>query len=189
MSAATDPPPQRPRTCPGCGTQSTTILDGACSACPACRGETEGCRCRCCVEPPDAPAFDFDDQAAAIINYLDGEGRTMEADRLAHLLATKPHRAADYVALLNRHEGIPILDAYRTSGGRQLTVWCAHDRVWHTHGAVGPGVGDGNGHRVAHCATPTPYRDNGYILWEVDPIGDLLDELERRSPPPRGWAA
>lgn len=61
-----------------------------------------------------------------------------------------------------------VLPAYRHE--MQLVMWCAHEQVWHWHGAVAPTVGAGNGHRVSHCACPrSPHKRTGYILAEIGP--------------------
>jgi hypothetical protein len=67
----------------------------------------------------------------------------------------------------------PTLEALRTADGVCLVVWCDHCKRWHHHGAVGPKFGDGNGSRVAHCATrreASPYAKYGYRLKEVGPL-------------------
>jgi hypothetical protein len=60
----------------------------------------------------------------------------------------------------------PTLDAYRARDRAQLQVFCAYERTWHLHGAVGRNPGDGDGHRAAHCLKDTPYASTGYILRE-----------------------
>lgn len=87
----------------------------------------------------------------------------------------------------------PTLDAYRSSDGLLLYVWCEHCREWHEHSAHGGGpdcyvtstgrspracpLGCGDGPRVAHCLDPnSPYKRNtgpmytGYVLREVGPF-------------------
>jgi len=95
----------------------------------------------------------------------------------------------------------PVLDAYRTPDG-QLAVWCEHDRRWHWHGACDTTapcprpkrrlvlagtpcrcpVGNGDGHRVAHCLDPkSPYDTTGYVIREVGPLTPAV----RRAHKPR----
>jgi hypothetical protein len=51
----------------------------------------------------------------------------------------------------------PVLLAVRD--GDLFRAWCPFCRCYHTHGAA-------EGHRVAHCASNTPFSDAGYILKE-----------------------
>ena len=37
----------------------------------------------------------------------------------------------------------------------------------HSHGAVGPNLGDGDGHRLVHCTKEAPGSERGYILKET----------------------
>lgn len=48
----------------------------------------------------------------------------------------------------------------------QLVIHCPHCRSEHRHGAVGPKLGDGDGHRVSHC---TDTANPGYIVKEEAP--------------------
>ncbi|MFC8925507.1 hypothetical protein ACFT43_06455 [Streptomyces albidoflavus] len=58
----------------------------------------------------------------------------------------------------------PIVLARRD--GVQLVIRCPYCHKEHRHGAVGPKLGDGDGHCVSHCAdTANP----GYILMEEVP--------------------
>lgn len=52
----------------------------------------------------------------------------------------------------------------------QLVIECPHCSREHRHGAAGPNIGDGDGHRVAHCFDR---QSPGYILVE--------------EPPPAAW--
>ena len=59
----------------------------------------------------------------------------------------------------------PVIEAVRRNG--QLVFCCDYCLVHHHHGA-GRKPGDGDGHRVAHCALrASPYRDTGYYLREI----------------------
>ena len=67
--------------------------------------------------------------------------------------------------------GPPTLNAFRTSDGVQLAIWCVHCKCLHFHGAVGPMTGEGSGHRGAHCTDPrSPYLATGYIVREVSRV-------------------
>lgn len=56
---------------------------------------------------------------------------------------------------MKRTDGMPVLQAYETTGG--LRAWCPFCVTYHTHGA-------GDGHRMAHCAKSTPFTQTGYEL-------------------------
>lgn len=76
----------------------------------------------------------------------------------------------------------PELPAYDT--GKQLVVWCAYCRDWHSHGR-GNGGSDGEGHRWAHCisASNSPYDKTGYFLRYTGPATpDILKDMKRRRP-------
>lgn len=75
-----------------------------------------------------------------------------------------------------------VVPAYRSPGGTQLWVWCAHENRWHYHGAVGPEPGDGDGPRAAHCACPCSPLRGGY---EVQEVGPLTRQIEREHPESR----
>ncbi len=65
--------------------------------------------------------------------------------------------------------GYPILDATRIKDpkGDLLTIFCRYCNRDHTHGG-GTHLGDGDGHRSAHChVADSPYKDGGYVLREV----------------------
>ncbi len=63
---------------------------------------------------------------------------------------------------------IPILDALRTPSGHSLVIWCTSCGCHHMHGAGDRPVGEGGGHRVAHCARRDGiYARTGYELREV----------------------
>lgn len=51
----------------------------------------------------------------------------------------------------------PCLTAIKI--GNSLYSWCKYCERWHIHGL-------GDGHRVAHCHSNTPYNKRGYILKE-----------------------
>jgi hypothetical protein len=62
-------------------------------------------------------------------------------------------------------EGIPIVDAYLLVPRRiHIVMLCLYCHAWHLHGNQGPDLGQGDGHRVAHCQIETPYRKTGYVL-------------------------
>lgn len=82
----------------------------------------------------------------------------------------------------------PVLEAYRTDNGTQLSVWCGYCNREHRHSRHDPDTGctaydkrthrfraactcppgTGDGHRVAHCHdADSPYADSGYVLREV----------------------
>lgn len=73
---------------------------------------------------------------------------------------------------MQSNEEIPTLEALRTRDGIQLVVWCKYCVEWHRHGAVGPTLGAGDGHRVAHCVDPdkSSYFHRGYFLKETGPL-------------------
>ncbi|MEU0098234.1 hypothetical protein [Streptomyces sp. NPDC006267] len=56
----------------------------------------------------------------------------------------------------------PAVEARRI--GDQLAVDCPHCKDEHRHGAIGPKLGDGDGHRIAHCSSGT---GRGYFLKEA----------------------
>jgi len=57
---------------------------------------------------------------------------------------------------------IPILKAEpREDFEGGLKVWCPFCLVYHLHGI-------GEGHRAAHCAILTPFREHGYYI-ALDP--------------------
>jgi hypothetical protein len=45
----------------------------------------------------------------------------------------------------------------RADGIETWRFWCPHCRAPHVHGAM-------EGHRVAHCTRPSPFKETGYIL-------------------------
>jgi len=50
------------------------------------------------------------------------------------------------------------LPAY--ADGEMLKVWCEHEGTWHHHG-----LGNGSGHRIAHCTCEaSPFAKTGYTL-------------------------
>ena len=64
-------------------------------------------------------------------------------------------------------DGRPILKAAPRKDGKGLKVFCRYCNRWHAHG-------NGEGHRLAHCAKNTPYTKTGYVL-RKDPY-DWPDE-------------
>jgi len=50
----------------------------------------------------------------------------------------------------------------------QLSFLCPFCGELHFHGAVGPGLGAGDGHRVAHCLTRSMLNSGGYVLVEQE---------------------
>lgn len=74
---------------------------------------------------------------------------------------------------------VPTLPAEVLPNGKQLRVWCSHCGRYHLHGRPEPGD---TLHRAAHCVygnLDSPYRDGGYRLLEVGPVGTL--EAPRRE--------
>ena len=80
----------------------------------------------------------------------------------------------------------PELPAYEAQDGIHLVIWCAHCRIWHSHGT---NIYGGGGHRVAHCHKPdSPYERRGYILNNVGAAPrEVIRDMQRRRP--RGWRA
>ncbi|WP_435285217.1 hypothetical protein [Streptomyces bacillaris] len=56
---------------------------------------------------------------------------------------------------------VPTVAAYRIDD--QLVIDCPYCGSEHRHGTGGPRLGDGDGHRVAHCVTG---QHGSYILKE-----------------------
>ncbi|MCM3270863.1 hypothetical protein M3691_18895 [Paenibacillus elgii] len=54
---------------------------------------------------------------------------------------------------------IPVLIGI--DDGKNISVWCPFCRKFHFyfHGSVG-----GEGHRVAHCNSESPFRNSGYYI-------------------------
>lgn len=95
----------------------------------------------------------------------------------------------------------PVVDGYATTDGL-LMVWCEHEQRWHTHGrcsiststfcphAHSPRagvkctcpVGNGDGHRWAHCSCPrSPYEVAGYTIREVGPFTAQVKRSHREA--------
>ena len=55
----------------------------------------------------------------------------------------------------------PVVKCF-VSGKYQVKFWCPFCQLWHYHGSCNGG--DWSGHRAAHCAKHTPFKDSGYIL-------------------------
>jgi len=96
----------------------------------------------------------------------------------------KPARSSLYpqsiegTVALGEKDGAPVLPAYRSRGQESLIIWCLWCEKWHWHGAVGPELGAGNGHRVAHCVYAlSPYKETGYYLQEIE--GSIPEHLQR----------
>lgn len=71
--------------------------------------------------------------------------------------------------------------------GDVLTVTCPWCSNTHTHGAVGPNPGDGDGHRVADCPDSSGAKPNpGYVLREQAPNepAEPHQNLSRTGHPP-----
>jgi hypothetical protein len=57
---------------------------------------------------------------------------------------------------------VPEIPAYREADNRHLTFYCPECLVWHRHGA-GTFIGDGDGHRSAHCHSPRQVLPDGKL--------------------------
>jgi hypothetical protein len=93
--------------------------------------------------------------------------------------------------VLGQEDGFPIVAAarvgpenYRRGEYGRLAFRCPWCGALHTHGAGGPNLGDGDGHRVAHCGQvhhkvgPQPCFP-GYIVREVE--NDALSGVSART--------
>jgi len=73
---------------------------------------------------------------------------------------------------------IPILPAWDT--GKHYAVWCQYCVVWHRHSRE-------DGDRAAHCDTPSPYKETGYVVRCVGAAPKLIrQDLQLSVRTPRG---
>jgi putative DNA primase/helicase len=119
----------------------------------------------------------------------DDERRPLAGAALTDPRPSKSDVSIDLAVTNALSREVTTLEAYRDD--RLLWVWCDHEQVWHRHGAgctcpdyladhpdpewdgLCRCVGQGDGHRGAHCWCPrSPYWESGYVLREVGPFAD-----------------
>lgn len=54
----------------------------------------------------------------------------------------------------------PVLQAFERNQYGHLSVWCPYCKIFHNHGA-------GEGHRIAHCNSDSPFKETGYIIKKI----------------------